>query len=134
MVAARERVRLSKKTQADIEEAMGYPPASARQAVSQFLKSGDPQINMFRRFTEAMGISVGTLLKSLRPGRHETGGAGSSMLCQRDGSELHFNGSWWTLRTLKKKSPPEVCMPCSRGPEGLLETYYRLNGELSISK
>lgn len=63
MESVRERVTLSRKTQQQIGEAMGYPPASARQAVSQFLKSGDPQIGMLRRFASAMGISLGTLLK-----------------------------------------------------------------------
>ena len=63
MESVRERVTLSRKTQQQIGEAMGYPPASARQAVSQFLKSGDPQISMLRRFASAMGISLGALLK-----------------------------------------------------------------------
>lgn len=63
MQAIRERVTLSGKTQQQIGEAMGYPPASARQSVSQFLKSGDPQISMLRRFADAMEISLGTLLR-----------------------------------------------------------------------
>ena len=63
MEAVRERAKQSGKTQQQIGELMGYPPASARQAVSQFLKSGDPQISMLRRFAQAMGISLGTLLK-----------------------------------------------------------------------
>ena len=63
MVAVRERVRLSGKTQDDIGEAMGHPPSSARQAVSQFLTNRDPQISKMRCFSEAMGISLGTLLK-----------------------------------------------------------------------
>ena len=36
--------------------------ASARQAVSQFLKSGDPQIGMLRRFAKAMGVKVESLI------------------------------------------------------------------------
>jgi transcriptional regulator with XRE-family HTH domain len=63
MDSVRERVKLSGKTQQQIGEAMGYPPASARQAVSQFLKSGDPQISMLRRFADAMGIALSTLLR-----------------------------------------------------------------------
>jgi transcriptional regulator with XRE-family HTH domain len=51
------------KTYQEIGEKMGYLPPSARQAVSQFLKSGDPQIGMLRRFANAMGISLLTLLK-----------------------------------------------------------------------
>ena len=63
MESVRERVKQSAKTYQEIGEAMGYNPASARQAVSQLLKSGDPQISMLRRFANAMGISLGTLLK-----------------------------------------------------------------------
>lgn len=63
MESVRERVQQSGKTYQEIGEAMGYNPTSARQAVSQFLKSGDPQISMLRRFANAMGISLGTLLK-----------------------------------------------------------------------
>ena len=63
MEAVRERAKQSGKTQQQIGELMGCPPASARQTVWQFLKSGDPQISMLRRFAQAMGISLGTLLK-----------------------------------------------------------------------
>jgi hypothetical protein len=41
---------------------MGYRPESARQAVSQFLKSGDPQVSMLRRFAKAMGVKVESLI------------------------------------------------------------------------
>jgi transcriptional regulator with XRE-family HTH domain len=41
---------------------MGYSPASARQAVSQFLKSGDPQVSILRRFAKAVGAKVDKLL------------------------------------------------------------------------
>ena len=40
----------------------GRSPASARQAVSQFLKSGNPQIGMLRRFAKAMGVKVDSLI------------------------------------------------------------------------
>ena len=63
MEAVRQRVNQSGMTYQQIGERMGYPPTSAKQAVSQFLKSGDPQISMLRRFADAMGISVLTLLK-----------------------------------------------------------------------
>lgn len=63
MAAVRQRVEESGLTQQAIGEAMGYAPGSARQAVSQFLRSGDPQIGMLRRFAGAMGISLRTLLK-----------------------------------------------------------------------
>jgi transcriptional regulator with XRE-family HTH domain len=62
MAAVRERFAKSGMTQQELGERMGYAPGSARQAVSQFLKSGDPQISMLRRFANALGISVKTLL------------------------------------------------------------------------
>jgi transcriptional regulator with XRE-family HTH domain len=49
-------------TQQVVGERMGYRPESARQAVSQFLKSGDPQISMLRRFAKAMGVKVESLI------------------------------------------------------------------------
>ena len=63
MEAVRERYENSGLSMQEIGERMGYAPTSARQAVSQFLKSGDPQISMLRRFAEAIGISLQTLLK-----------------------------------------------------------------------
>jgi transcriptional regulator with XRE-family HTH domain len=62
MAAVRERFAKSGMTQQELGERMGYAPGSARQAVSQFLKSGDPQISMLRRFAKAIGISVRSLL------------------------------------------------------------------------
>jgi transcriptional regulator with XRE-family HTH domain len=49
-------------SQQELGEKMGYAPASARQAVSQFLKSGDPQISMLRRFAKAVGVKLDALL------------------------------------------------------------------------
>ncbi len=49
-------------TQQELGERMGYSPASARQAVSQFLKSGDPQIGMLRRFAKAVGVKIGEIV------------------------------------------------------------------------
>ena len=63
MRAVRERFEKSPLTQQAIGEHMGYAPSTARQAVSQFLKSGDPQIGMLRRFAGAMGISLATLIR-----------------------------------------------------------------------
>ena len=63
METVRERFTKSGMTQQELGEKMGYAPTVARQAVSQFLKSGDPQISMLRRFAEALGISVKTLLQ-----------------------------------------------------------------------
>lgn len=63
MEVVRERFKNSGLSMQEIGERMGYAPTSARQAVSQFLKSGDPQISMLRRFAEAVGVSLQTLLK-----------------------------------------------------------------------
>ena len=62
MEQVRERLEASGMTYQQLGEKMGYAPTTARQAVSQFLKSGDPQVSMLRRFAEAMGISVKSLL------------------------------------------------------------------------
>lgn len=63
MRTLRERFEKSGLTQQELGEKMGYAPSTARKAVSQFLKSGDPQISMLRRFAEAMGMSLSTLIK-----------------------------------------------------------------------
>jgi len=63
MHSVRERFEKSGMMQQELGERMGYSPSTARQAVSQFLKSGDPQISMLRRFAEAMGISLTALIK-----------------------------------------------------------------------
>jgi transcriptional regulator with XRE-family HTH domain len=63
MQTVRERFAKSGMTQQELGEKMGYAPSVARQAVSQFLKSGDPQISMLRRFAQAVGVSVKTLLQ-----------------------------------------------------------------------
>jgi transcriptional regulator with XRE-family HTH domain len=62
MATVRERFAKSGLTQQELGERMGYAPSTARQSVSQFLKSGDPQIGMLRRFAHALGISVKSLL------------------------------------------------------------------------
>ena len=63
MEAVCRRFAASGMTQQQLGEKMGYPAESARKSVSQFLKSGDPQIGMLRRFAKALGVSVATLLK-----------------------------------------------------------------------
>ena len=63
MQSVKERLEKSGKTYQEIGEAMGYSPSSARQAVSQFLKSNDPRIGTLRKFAKAMGVSLRTLLK-----------------------------------------------------------------------
>jgi transcriptional regulator with XRE-family HTH domain len=63
MQTVRERFDRSGLTLQALGEQMGYPSQSARQSASQFLQTGDPQISMLRRFAEAMGVSLATLLK-----------------------------------------------------------------------
>lgn len=46
-----------------IGERMGHGHGSACQAVSQFLKSGDPRVSTLRRFAKAIGVDPGDLLK-----------------------------------------------------------------------
>ena len=45
-------------TMQKLGERMGYPAASARKSVSQFLKSHDPHIGMLRRFAKGLDIPV----------------------------------------------------------------------------
>lgn len=63
MESIRKRIADSGMTYQELGERMGYAPTTARQAVSQFLKSGDPRVSMVRKFAAALGISVQTLLK-----------------------------------------------------------------------
>lgn len=47
----------------DLGVKMGYPPESARKSAWQFIeKTSDPRVSMLRRFADAMGISVKSLL------------------------------------------------------------------------
>lgn len=41
---------------------MGYPKATARKSVSQFLRSADPRMSLVRRFADAFKIDVQELL------------------------------------------------------------------------
>jgi transcriptional regulator with XRE-family HTH domain len=62
MRKVRKLYEASSLTQQELGEKMGYQASSARQAVSQFLKSGDPQVSMLRRFAKAMGVKVESLI------------------------------------------------------------------------
>ena len=62
MRKVRKLFKGSGMTQQELGERMRYPAASARQAVSQFLKSGDPQIGMLRKFAKAMGVELESLI------------------------------------------------------------------------
>jgi lambda repressor-like predicted transcriptional regulator len=44
-------------------EAMGYEPTTARQSVSQFMKSKDPRMSMVLRFADATGKKITDFLK-----------------------------------------------------------------------
>ncbi|MCA9031721.1 MAG: helix-turn-helix transcriptional regulator [Planctomycetaceae bacterium] len=63
MDVVKERLEKSGMTYQQLGEQMGYSPKSARQAVSQFLNSGDPHISMLRKFAKAMGVSLTTLIR-----------------------------------------------------------------------
>lgn len=58
MLKVRALVAESGLTQQEIGERMGYPPQSARQSVSQFLKSSNPGLGMLARFAKAMGVGM----------------------------------------------------------------------------
>lgn len=45
-------------TNQQLGEAMGYPTKSARNSVSQFLKSHDPTISRLRRFAKAADLTL----------------------------------------------------------------------------
>jgi transcriptional regulator with XRE-family HTH domain len=62
MPKVRALVKKSGLTQQVIGEKMGYLPKSARQSVSQFLKSEDPTLRVVVRFAKAMNVSVESLL------------------------------------------------------------------------
>lgn len=63
MEKVRTLIAESKMSRQEIGEKMGYGPDVARQAMSQFLKSGSPRIDRLRRFAEAMGVSLSSLVK-----------------------------------------------------------------------
>ena len=63
MEAVKTRFEASGMTLQELGEKMGYSAVSARQSAAQFLKSGDPQISMLRRFAEAVNLSLVRLLK-----------------------------------------------------------------------
>jgi transcriptional regulator with XRE-family HTH domain len=61
----RKAKKLAKKrglTYQQIGEAMGCPPESSRQSVSQFLNSKNPTVKMLIRFAKAIGVEPRDLL------------------------------------------------------------------------
>lgn len=63
MLRARERFERSGISLNSLGMKMGYPKDSARKSAWQFLyKTNDPRMSMLRKFAEAMGCSVKSLL------------------------------------------------------------------------
>jgi transcriptional regulator with XRE-family HTH domain len=62
MAKVRKAVDKSGLTQQQIGEKMGYAATTARQAVSQLLRSGDPQIGTLRRLAKALGVKLDSLI------------------------------------------------------------------------
>jgi transcriptional regulator with XRE-family HTH domain len=62
MRKVRKLLKASGMTQQQLGELMGYPAASARQSVSQFLRSSNPQIDTLRRFAKALGERLDEVL------------------------------------------------------------------------
>ncbi len=46
----------------DLGKRMGYAEETARQAAWQFMKTSDPRVSMLRRFADAMGVPLDSLL------------------------------------------------------------------------
>jgi len=63
MKAIRKALEASGMTQQEVGDKMGYPTATARMSVSQFLRSHDPRVGMVRRFAKALEIPVSRLFK-----------------------------------------------------------------------
>ncbi|WP_425616675.1 hypothetical protein NA78x_000327 [Anatilimnocola sp. NA78] len=47
----------------DLAKPMGYKGDTARKSVNQFLKCRDPQISMLRRFADAVGVALSTIVR-----------------------------------------------------------------------
>ena len=62
MGKVRKAVERSGLTQQQIGEKMGYAPTTARQAVSQLLRSSDPQIGTLRRLAKALDVKLDSLI------------------------------------------------------------------------
>ena len=62
MTKVRKLFEASGMTQQQLGEKMGYAPETARQSVSQLLKTGDPQIGTLRRLAKALGVKLENLI------------------------------------------------------------------------
>ena len=63
MDAIRKALEASEMSRQQLGEAMGYSAATARQAVSQFLKGHDARVGTVRRFAKAIGMPLSRLIK-----------------------------------------------------------------------
>jgi transcriptional regulator with XRE-family HTH domain len=54
---------------------MGYDEQTARKAVWQFLRTGDPRIGTLRKFAEAAGIPLEELVAPAKPAKRGRRGA-----------------------------------------------------------
>lgn len=64
MLAVRLRFEKSGRSLDEVGVDMGYPKASARKSVWQFVyKTKDPRLSMLRKFANAIGIKLSVLVK-----------------------------------------------------------------------
>lgn len=63
MEAVRARFEKSKLSLDELGLKMGYPKESARKSAWQFIhKTNDPRLSMLRKFAEAVGVSLKSLV------------------------------------------------------------------------
>jgi hypothetical protein len=64
MVVVRSRFEKSKLSLDELGTKMGYPKESARKSAWQFIhKTNDPRLSMLRKFAQAVGVKLSTLVK-----------------------------------------------------------------------
>lgn len=64
MATVRARFEKSGLSLDELGLKMGYPAASARKSAWQFIqRTNDPRLSMLRKFADAMGVKVSSLLK-----------------------------------------------------------------------
>jgi hypothetical protein len=63
MESVRSHFAKSGLTRDALDKRMGYPADSARKSAWQFIhKTSDPRLSMLRRFAEAVGVSLKSML------------------------------------------------------------------------
>jgi transcriptional regulator with XRE-family HTH domain len=62
MAKVRKAVEGSEYSRQQIGEKMGYEPQTARQAISQLLRTSDPRIGTLRRLAKALGVKLDSLI------------------------------------------------------------------------